>query len=247
MSGSTVHGGSMDGGMDHRSGMDGSWSCGMVNWSTVNGRGSMNNGSSMNDRGSVNNRSSVDDRSCMDDRSSMVGGGRVRDSIRVSCGALVGHLGDVTVDGVGVVVDMLRPAIRQVDGVGTLRIARTVIRLGSLEIGCGVVVSNCIVVSVGGDFIGVDLGRSICRSWVGKDRRGMDQRCSVNHGGNTVGNTMANKSMAENTVTYCMRVSHDPMTCPMQSVGMVGNSSDGGAKGFRLGGGSMLSLEGLRD
>jgi len=214
----------------------------MVNWGAVNDRGSVNHGSSMDNRGSM-----VDDGCCMDDRCGMVGGCRVRDSIRVSCGALVGHLGDVTVDGVGVVVDMLRPAIRQVDGVGTLGIARTVIRLGSLEIGCGVVVGNCIVVSVGGDFVGVDLGRSICRSWVGKDRRGMDQRCSVNHGGNTVGNTMANKSMAENTVTYCMRVSHDPMTCPMQSVGVVGNSSDGGAKGFRLGGGSMLSLEGLRD
>merc|ERR550532_2418533 len=100
----------------------------------------------------------------------MVGGSRVRDSIRVSCGALVGHLGDVTVDGVGVVVDMLRPAIGQVDRVGTLGIARTVIRLGSLEIGCGVVVGNCIVVSVGGDFVRVDLGRSIRRSWVGKDR-----------------------------------------------------------------------------
>jgi len=214
----------------------------MVNWGAVNDRGSVNHGSSMDNRGSM-----VDDGCCMDDRCGMVGGSRVRDSIRVSCGALVGHLGDVTVDGVGVVVDMLRPAIRQVDGVGTLGIARTVIRLGSLEIGCGVVVGNCIVVSVGGDFVRVDLGRSICRSWVGKDRRGMDQRCSVNHGGNTVGNTMANKSMAENTVTYCMRVSHDPMTCPMQSVGVVGNSSDGGAKGFRLGGGSMLSLEGLRD
>jgi hypothetical protein len=169
----------------------------MVNWGAVNDRGSVNHGSSMDNRGSM-----VDDGCCMDDRCGMVGGCRVRDSIRVSCGALVGHLGDVTVDGVGVVVDMLRPAIRQVDGVGTLGIARTVIRLGSLEIGCGVVVGNCIVVSVGGDFIGVDLGRSVCRSWVGKDRRGMDQRCSVNHGGNTVGNTMTNKSMAKNTVTY---------------------------------------------
>lgn len=193
----------------------------MVNWGTVNNRGSVN-GSSM-----------VDDRCRMvDDRCRMVGGSRVRDSIRVSCGAVVGHLCHVTVDGVGVVVDMLRPAIRQVDRVGTLGVARTVTRLGSLEIGCGVVVSNCIVVSVGRDFVRVDLGRSICRSWVGKHRCGMDQRCSVSHGGNTVGNTMANKSMAENTVTYCMWVSHDPMTCPMQSVGVVSNSSDGGTKGF---------------
>jgi len=216
----------------------------MVNWSTVDHRGRVNHGSSMNNRGSVNNRSSMDNRSsmnnrcCMDNRSSMndrccmVGGSRVRDSIRVSCGAVVGHLGDVTVDGVGVVVDMLRPAIRQVDGVGTLSIARTVTRLGSLEIGCGVVVSNCIVVRVGRDFVRVHLGRSICRSWVSKDRRGMDQRCSVSHGGNTVGNTMANKSMAENTVTYWMWVSHYPMTCPMQSVGVVSDSSDSGTKGF---------------
>ena len=130
------------------------------------------------------------------------------------------------------VVDMLGPAIRQVDGVGTLGIARTVTRLGSLEIGCGVVVGNCIVVRVGRDFVRVHLGRSICRSWVSKDRRGMDQRCGVSHGGNTVGNTMANKSMAENTVTYWMWVSHYPMTCPMQSVGVVSDSSDSGTKGF---------------
>ena len=99
----------------------------MVNWGAVNHRGSVNHGSSMNNRGSMDNRGSmVDDGCCMNDRCGMVGGSRVRDSIRVSCGALVGHLGDVTVDGVGVVVDMLRPAIRQVDRVGTLGIARPV-------------------------------------------------------------------------------------------------------------------------
>ena len=112
-----------------------------------------------------------------------------------------------------------------------------------MEIGCGVVVSNCIVVSVGGDFIGVHLSRSISRGWVSKNRRCMDERCSVSDGGNTMGNTMANKSMADNTVTYW--VSHDPMTCPVQSIGVVGNSSNSGAKGFRLGCGSVLSLEWL--
>ena len=158
---------------------------------------------------------------------------------------------------------MLRPAVGQVDRVGTLlkkhhlkhfysqhlnifthSIACTVARLGSLEIGCGVVVSNCIVVSVGGDFVGVDLCRSICRSWVGKNR------CCMNQGGNTMGNTMmANKSMmADNTVvTYCMWVGQDPMSSAMQSIGMVSNGSDGGTKGFRLGCSSMFSLERLRD
>ena len=141
---------------------------------------------------------------------------------------------------------MLRPAVRQVDRIGTLCIACTVARLSSLEIGCGVVVGNCIVVSVGGDFVGVDLCRSICRSWVCENRRCMDQRCSMSHGGNTVGNTMmANKSMADNTVTYW--AGHDPMSCSMQSIGVVGNGSDGGTKGFRLCCGSMLSLEWLRD
>ena len=78
----------------------------MVNWSTVDNRGSMDDGGSVNDWGSVDNRSSmsnrgsVNDWGSVNDRCCMVGGCGVRDGVRVSCGAVVGHLGHVTVDGV---------------------------------------------------------------------------------------------------------------------------------------------------
>ena len=111
----------------------------MVNRSTVdhrgrvNHRGSMDHRSSVNDRGSMDNRGSmsnrssvVNDRGSVDNRCCVVGGCGVRDSVWVSCGAVVGHLRYITVDGIGVVVDVLRPAVRQVDRVGTLCIACTV-------------------------------------------------------------------------------------------------------------------------
>merc|ERR1719180_622501 len=119
-----------------------------------------------------------------------MGNGNRGGNRRVGSGAVVGDFGDISVDGIGVVVDMLDPAVGKGNSIRALCIACTIARLGSLEIGCGVVVSNCIVVSVGGDFVRVDLCRSISRSWVGENRCRMDQRCSMSHRGDTMGNTM---------------------------------------------------------
>ena len=98
-----------------------------------------------------------------------------------------------------------------------------------MEVGGRVVVGNSIVVRVGGDFVRVDLGRSIGRSWMGKDRRCMD---CMSHRSNTM---VPNKSMSNNAMmTHCVSnwMSNNSVTCPMQSIRMVSNRSDIGSKGF---------------
>jgi len=79
----------------------------------------------------------VDDRGGMDKRGSVDGvGNRVgnSDSLRVGSGTVVGDLGDVTVDGVGVVVHVLDPAVGKGNRVGALSVAGTVAALSGVEV-----------------------------------------------------------------------------------------------------------------
>merc|ERR1719234_2562037 len=147
------------------------------------------------------------DRGGMGDR---VGNGNRSGNRRVGSGAVVGDLGDITVDGIGVVVDMLDPAVGKGNSIRALCIACTVARLGSLEIGCGVVVSNCIVVGVGGDLVGVHLGDSVGNG-VGNSvgnhrgmvdhRGGMGQWCGMGHSmAKTVSDNAVGKTVSDNTM-----------------------------------------------
>ena len=93
-----------------------------------------------------------------------VGENRTSDGVGNRCGnnvredglAIVGDLGDVSIDVVGVVVDMLDPAIRQTDRVVALPGGSAIVRLLSVETGSRVVVSHGVLVGVGGDLVGVD-------------------------------------------------------------------------------------------
>ena len=113
-----------------------------------------------------------------------VGENRTSDGVGNRCGnnvredglAIVGDLGDVSIDVVGVVVDMLDPAVRQTDRVVALSGSSAIVRLLSVETGSGVVVSHGVLVGVGGDLVGVD------RNSVGY---------SVTHHGMADTNTMA--------------------------------------------------------
>merc|ERR1719341_2595088 len=107
----------------------------------------------MDDRGGVGN-----DRGSMDNR---VGNGNRGGSRGEGSSAVVGDLGDVAVDGIGVVVHVLDPAVRKSNRIGTLSVAGTITALASVEVGVGVVVSNGVVVGVGGDLVGVHLGDSV--------------------------------------------------------------------------------------
>ena len=96
------------------------------------------------------------------------------DSSGESSSAIVSDFGDISVNVVGVVVDVLDPSVRQVDGVVSLPGSGAIVRLLSVETGSRVVVSHGILVGVGGDLVRVDLN-------------GM---------GNGVSNSMTNDAMA---------------------------------------------------
>merc|ERR1711922_128634 len=123
---------------------------------------------------------------------------------------VVGDLSDIAVDRVRVVVHVLDSAIRKSNRVGALSVAGTIAALSGVEVGVGVVVSDGVVVSVGGDLVRVHLGNSVgnrvgnsVRDHRGSmdnrgsvhNRGGMDDRGSVYNRGNSVSNTMPNHSM----------------------------------------------------
>merc|ERR1711970_1418070 len=71
--------------------------------------------------------------------------------------AIVSDLGDISVDVVGVVVDVLDPSVGQVDGVVSLPGSGAIVGLLGVKTGSRVVVSHGILVGVGGDLVRVDL------------------------------------------------------------------------------------------
>merc|ERR1712200_342708 len=189
--------------------------------------GSVHRGGVCHNWGSVDNRSGVDNGGCVDNRvgnSNGGSGGGERSS------AVVGDLSDVAVDGVRMVVYVLDSAIRKSNRVGALSVAGTIAALSGVEVGVGVVVSDGVVVSVGGDLVRVHLGNtvgdrvgnSVNRGMVSRgsvdnrgsmvDNRGsvVDKRGSVNHRGgmgdnggsmgNRVSNDTVGKAMSNNTV-----------------------------------------------
>merc|ERR1719402_461982 len=106
-------------------------------------------------------------------------GNRCGNNVREDGLAIVGDSSNVSIDVVGVVVDMLDPAIRQTDRVVALSGGSAIVRLLSVEAGSGVVVSHGVLVGVGGDLVGVD------RNSVGY---------SVTHHGMADAHSMANSS-----------------------------------------------------
>merc|ERR1719305_454055 len=96
------------------------------------------------------------------------------DSSGESSSAIVSDFGDISVNVVGVVVDMLDPSVRKVDGVMSLPGSSAIVTLLGVKAGSRVVVSHGILVGVGGDLVRVDL----------------------NSMGNWVSNSMTNDAMA---------------------------------------------------
>jgi len=159
---STVDRGGVDSSVDHRSG---------------------NGMSSVDHRGGVgNNRGSVDDRAgdSMDNGAGDSDGVGNGDSLGVDSLAIVGDGGDVSLDVVGGVLDVLGAAVREGDGVRSSPGSGAVVSLGSLEVGAGVVVGNGVLVLVGGDLVGVHLSDGVGN---GVGNSVVDNRGSVDDGG----------------------------------------------------------------
>ena len=150
--------------------------------------------SSVGNSNAMANKTTVGDAMANTDHSrtgNSVGENRTSDGVGNRCGnnvredglAIVGDLGDVSIDVVGVVVDMLDPAIRQTDRVVALSGGSAIVRLLSVEAGSGVVVSHGVLVGVGGDLVGVDLS----------NRMGDGMSNSVSHSSMAKSNTMSNR------------------------------------------------------
>merc|ERR1711942_511079 len=127
----------------------------MVGWGSMHHRGGMDNWGSMDHRGVVgwgsNDRSMVGWGSNSSDRS----------SLRVSSSTIIGHISNIAIVGVRVVVDMLDPAVRESHRVGSLSIASSITGLSSIEVGVGVVIGNSVVVGVRRDLISINLSNSM--------------------------------------------------------------------------------------
>jgi len=145
------------------------------------------------------------------------GGGRVLSL------SVVGDLGNVAVVVVDVVVDVLDPAVGKSNGVRALTLAGAVIGLSSVEVGVGVVVSDSVLVGVGGDLIGVHLDRG---SVVGRGGV-VDNRGSVDNGG------VVSRSSVDNGGSVVSRGSVDNGGSVVGRGGMVDN------RGGVVGGGSV--------
>merc|ERR1719481_2075422 len=185
----------------------------MDNWGSMDHRGSMNHWGS-NHRGMVGRASNSS----------------YRDSLGVGSSAFIGHISNISVDGVGVVVDMLDPAVRESHRVGSLSIASSITGLSSIEVGVGVVIGNSVVVGVRRDLISINLSNSM-GNW------SMVSRGS-NHGSMVSRGSMGNDwGMGHNTCH----------TASMGNVGVVRDSSHGGAESLGLDSCPVLSLERLRD
>jgi len=107
-----------------------------------------------------------------------------RESLGVGSGALIADLRDEAIIVVGVVVDSLDTAVREVDRVRSLNNTVAIIGLSLVEGGSRVVVSDSIVVGVGGDLSkvrdGVSSGSLHNGGMVG--RGSMDNRGSIGRG-----------------------------------------------------------------
>ena len=159
--------------------------------SSVDHRG-CNGVSSVDHRGGVgNNRGSMDDRAgnSMDNGAGDSDGVGNGDSLGVDSLAIVGDGGDVSLDVVGGVLDVLGAAVREGDGVRSSPGSGAIVGLSSLEVGAGVVVGNGVLVLVGGDLVGVHLSDGVGN---GVGNSVVDNRGGV---GDSVGNAVSNNSV----------------------------------------------------
>merc|ERR1712055_484837 len=111
---------------------------------TDNSRSMSNRACCVNKRGSMDKGSSTDKR-----------------GLWVGCLTVISNFSDVSIVVIGVVVDMLDPSIRKSNRVATLTHTSSIIRLCSLEVGVGVVISHSIVVCVGRHLISIYLRSSM--------------------------------------------------------------------------------------
>ena len=127
-----------------------------------------------------------------------------RSNIRVDSSAIIGNLGNVAVGVVSVVVDVLDPAVGEVDRVGSIPEAGSIVGLGLLEGSARELVSHTVLVGVGGDLAEIVEPDSVGHR-VGDgvhDRPGHGHGSSMHHrAGNSHGSSNSHTMSSHKTVS----------------------------------------------
>ena len=143
---------------------------------------------------------------------------------------IVGHISNIAINIIGVVVDSLDAAVREVDRVGAINQTSAIIGLRLAEGSTRVLISNSIVVGVGGDLGQVRVG--IAHSMGHRVSHSTDQRGMM--GNHRVGNSMGHRvsHSADHRVSHSMSKANAMMsqgnTMPSQELGSSAGSSHQG-------------------
>ena len=122
-------------------------------------------------------------------------------SLRVDSSALVGHLSHVSVNIVGVVVDVLDTAVRKVDGVGALPGSSAIVRLRGVKASSRVVVGHSVLVGEGGNLVRVNLSHSMTHNTMSDTNSMADADAVSDSNSMTDTNTMSNSNTVTNPDT----------------------------------------------
>merc|ERR1719430_914261 len=122
-------------------------------------------------------------------------------NIRVGGSSLVGHLGYVTSQIIGIVVDMLDPSIGEVDRVLARNCSSSIIRLSLGKVSTRVVIRNSILVGVGRGLSQIiHIATNSMSHWMGTNQGSSMSNNSVANK-STTNKSMANKSTTNKSTT----------------------------------------------
>jgi len=177
--------------------------------------------------------------------------------------SLVGHISNKAIIVVGMVLDVLDPAVGKVDRVLAINNTGTIVVLSLVEGSSGVVIGNGIGVGVGGDLRQVissvsSMGHGGVVSGGGVDNRGVVSGSGVDGvsddgGVDGVGDSVVGKGgvdgvgnsvVGERGVDGVNTVGNNSISS-VKSVGGISHDGGVGSEGLALGGGPVLSLVGL--
>merc|ERR1712055_1039134 len=129
-----------------------------------------------------------------------VGNGRTN-NIRVGGSSLIGHLGNVTSQIIGIVVDMLDSSIREVYRVRARHSSSSIIRLSLGKVSTRVVIRHSILVGVGRGLSQViHITTNSMSHWMGTNQGSSMSNNSVANK-STANKSMANKSTTNKSMT----------------------------------------------
>ena len=151
--------------------------------------------------------------------------------VRVGSSAVVGDLGNVAIGVVGVVCDMLDPAVGEVDRVGAVPEAGSIVSLSLLEGSSRELVSDAILVGVGGDLsqiiVANSMGDRMSHCMHHRPGHGLHHRSSYGHRSSNC-HTMANNTMSSHhTMSSHKTMSSHETTSSQQLGGGRGSSGQG--------------------